>query len=357
MIDRRILQEARTLASAGYDVTVLSGFECKEPDAYERDGVTVKRYVYDWSDPRRDDFNERFGRGFASVAWQPVRVLNRLAGGLTAHEAFVLKKALEHRFDIVHVHDYPMLRVGAEAASRRNARLVYDSHEFYSAQASLPVATQKKYLEQEGKLIKRCDAVITVNPYLAAMFARAHGIQEPLVILNAAERKPESGAVSGKTKRDRRIALGLPPDEFLILYQGWISAERNLEPMIAAMEDLPAGSHLVIVGYGDHLTVLRDLVASLGIEHRVLFYGRVESDDLPALTLLCDLGVVPYRAVDEMHRYCSPNKLFEFSGGWDPDPCKRSALFARRDCRLWHRMAWRSRIQDGVRGGTAGDRR
>ena len=53
-------------------------------------------------------------------------------------------------------------------------------------------------------------------------------------------------------------------------------------------------------------------VTALGVADRVCFLGRIESDDLRRLTPVCDVGLIPYAAVDEMHRYCSPNKLFEF---------------------------------------------
>jgi glycosyltransferase involved in cell wall biosynthesis len=313
MIDRRILQEASSLQRAGHHVTVLSGFECSMPDAYEQpDGVVVKRYVFDWTDLRKLRVLRRYGR-LGPLVWPFVRIVAKVFGLPSAFETFVASKALEHQFDVVHVHDFPLLRAAARIAQSRQVPLVYDSHEFYPVQSCFTKKQQRKFLAIERANIRRCQHVITVNPYIAQMMARVHGVREPTVILNAS---PLSGQVRHDEPSSARGAArqqyGLPPDAFIFVYQGWISAERNLESMIQAMTKTSAPAVLVIIGYGEHVHKLRDLAQTLGVSDRVVFYGRVESEQLPDITNLCDVGIIPYAAVDEMHRYCSPNKLFEF---------------------------------------------
>jgi glycosyltransferase involved in cell wall biosynthesis len=319
MIDRRIVQEARTLHEAGHAVTLLSGFECALPDAYMQRSIRIKRFSYDWKDRRRADLATRLGPRLASCVWPGLRLLNRALDGPTAFEAFVLGKIAEHDFDVMHVHDLPLLKVGSMAARRAGAKLVYDAHEFYPMQSVLSEEQRKRYLRLERKLMRDCAVTITVNPYLAEMMGRTHSLAPPRVILNAIATPPaEVMAERLKMRNDpalraeARKAKGLPERDFLFLYQGWVSAERNIEVLIEAMATQPKGRTLVLVGYGDHLEVLRALADRLAVADRCLFYGRVESDELQSLTALCDVGVIPYTAVDEMHRYCSPNKLYEF---------------------------------------------
>lgn len=313
MIDRRILQEASSLQSDGHQVTVLSGFECAAPDAYERgDGIIVKRYVFDWTDLRKLRLMRRYGR-VGRLVWPLMRVASKLLGLPGAFETFVAAKALEHQFDAVHVHDFPLLRVAARIARLRGVPLVYDSHEFYPVQSCFTKKQQRKFLAVERRHIRQCDHVITVNPYIARMMAHTHDIPEPTVILNACTLSDVSARPRSATARDiARQQYGLPPDAFIFVYQGWISPERNLESMIQAMTAVPDGAILLIIGYGAHVEVLKNAAQSLGVSDRIVFYGRVESEQLPAITRLCDVGIIPYSAVDEMHRYCSPNKLFEF---------------------------------------------
>lgn len=339
MIDRRILQEARTLVAAGHDVDVLSGFECTQPDAYEDRGVRVKRYSYDWRDRRRAQLIERVGPLAGLLGWPAVRLATRAMNGPNSFEAFVLEKALEHDFDVVHVHDFPMLRSGVMAAKARGVPVIYDSHEFYPVQSCFPPEDQKRYLALERKLMRACAQVITVNPYIARMLAETHDTEEPRVILNACEVPPSTASdLDAELRRRQRVEKGLPADAFIFVYQGWLSPERNLEPMIEAMAALPPGVTLLVVGYGDYLAKLKELAAARGVSERIIFYGRVESDDLPALTQLCDVGIIPYRAVDEMHRYCSPNKLFEFVSA--QIPMLASDLPYLRDVIAGHEIGW-----------------
>jgi glycosyltransferase involved in cell wall biosynthesis len=345
MIDRRILQEARTLLAAGHDVDLLSGFECREPDAYEDRGLRVKRYRYDWQDRRRERLRARVGPLAGRVAWPFVRLANRALDGANAFEAFVLEKVLQHSFDVVHVHDFPMLRTGVMAAKARGVPVVYDSHEFYPVQSCFSPEDQKRYLAMERKLVRDCAQVITVNPYIARMLAEAHDTQEPQVILNACEiPATTSNDLDSEERRRRRLEKGLPPDAFIFVYQGWLSPERNLEPMIEAMASQPPNVALLVVGYGDYLATLEKLAETHGVRDRVIFYGRVESDDLPALTQLCDVGIIPYRAVDEMHRYCSPNKLFEFISA--QIPMLASDLPYLRDVIAGHEIGWLGNLEE-----------
>jgi len=315
MIDRRILQEAATLQRAGHRVTILSGFACEHPDASETgEGVVVKRYVYDWVDRRR----VRDWPWLPLVAWQAVRMLYRFADTPEPLDLFILEKALEHGFDVVHAHDFPVLRAAVLAARERDVPVVYDTHEFYPVQSVLPKRVQRRYLALERRLMRECRQVITVNPYLARMMARVHGVPEPLVLLNAAP-LPDGDtddaalvrAIPGALQQKRSEA-GLPGDRFLFLFQGWLSRERNLMAMLEAMPSVDPRAHLVVVGYGAYLDDMRAAARRLGIERRVTFTGRVENDALRRITPLADVGLIPYAAVDEMHRYCSPNKLYEF---------------------------------------------
>ncbi|WP_167784717.1 glycosyltransferase family 4 protein [Ramlibacter rhizophilus] len=317
MIDRRILQEAHSLQALGHQVTVLSGFECREPDAYQTtDGVIVKRYVYDWQDRRLLALRGRHPLAWR-LLWPFMRVRDRLLDRPAGFDYFVLEKALEHEFDVVHVHDYPALRPGVMAAQARGVPVVYDSHEFYPVQSSFTPAQQKRHLARERRLVRECVQVITVNPYLARMIAREHGIDEPMVILNACPwPAPQDDALvlraDEPARAARRREFGIPPDAFTFLYQGWLSPERNLDVMVRAIARVPSPAALVVVGYGDYRAVLENLATELGVADRVHFLGRIESEALVRLTPACDVGLIPYAAVDEMHRYCSPNKLFEF---------------------------------------------
>jgi len=111
-----------------------------------------------------------------------------------------------------------------------------------------------------------------------------------------------------------RELLRLPETDRIVLYQGWMSPERGLDRLVQAARQFPSHVHLVLIGYGDHEEVLRKISREQGTDDgRVIFFGRVASEDLAPLTRSADLGVIPYHGIDLNNYYSSPNKLFEYA--------------------------------------------
>jgi glycosyltransferase involved in cell wall biosynthesis len=317
MIDRRILQEAQTLRGAGYEVEILAGFECPQPSAYVQDGVRIRRFKFDWADSRVDWILPR-------LHWVPDRMrrlLLRIAGrgvslitGRSIFENYVLWQVMASSYDILHCHDFPLLAVAVEAKRRRPAPLVYDAHELYHAQAQLPVGTRRRYRRRERRLIRHADLVISVNPFIARSMADDYGCALPEVLLNAA---PQGARVDARA--GLRELLHLEPRDRIVLYQGWMSPERGIDRLVRAARYFPAHVRLVLIGYGGYEQVLRELSSEQGTDDgRVIFFGRVASEDLAPLTRSADLGVIPYHAIDLNNYYSSPNKLFEYAAAGLP---------------------------------------
>jgi glycosyltransferase involved in cell wall biosynthesis len=309
MIDRRILQEARSLIEAGHEVTLLAGFECKEPASYVEEGIAIHRFVYDWDDerlkrirarlPNNDRVKMAVNRAFMAAA-------RRGLMGLTPFDRYIVEQGLRHRSDVVHVHDLPALKAGVSLAARWGVPLVYDAHELYYAQEVLPKHLQREYFHLERSLIKKPTVVITVNEFIAGLMVKRYGVQMPRVVYNATE-LPKPDPKAGHPLRER-----VPGNGPIFLYQGWISAERNIETLVRAMAEVPPPARLAIIGYGDHEPALKQIAAELGLTERVHFLGKVPADEMLRYTVDADVGIIPYLPIDDNHRYCSPNKFFEY---------------------------------------------
>jgi glycosyltransferase involved in cell wall biosynthesis len=310
LIDRRILQEARTLTRAGHRVTLLAGFQCSREEDYERDGIHVRRLRYDGDEKRLQTI-----RRYVPAPDRLRRVLHR---GLTflanrmltvpPFDRFIVRQGLQHRADVVHVHDLPALHAGVLLARAWGVPLVYDAHEIYYAQEVLPAHIRKAYFHKEARLIQYADVVITVNDFLAALIEERHGVGPVQVLCNSTDPEP---AFDPARARDESPIRAFAPGPVL-LYQGWISHERNIETLIRALIHVPPPARLVIVGYGDHAGNLQQLACDLGLAERVHFLGPVPSSAMLRYTAGGDLGLIPYLPIDDNHRYCSPNKFFEY---------------------------------------------
>jgi glycosyltransferase involved in cell wall biosynthesis len=310
MIDRRILQEARTLIGAGHSVTLLAGFECREPASYEEDGIRIHRFTYDWDDERlkklraRLPANDRLRMAVNRVFMAAAR---RGLFGLTPIDRFVLEQGLAHRSDVVHVHDLPCLAAGRILSLRWGVPLVYDAHELYYAQEVLPRYLQRSYFRLERALIRKVTVAITVNEFIADLMAERYGCAPPRVLYNATDLPPPVAGPRPQPLRER-----IPGPGPILLYQGWISAERNIETLVRSMAEVPAPARLAIIGYGEQEQHLKKLAIDLGVSDRVFLLGKVPSAEMLRYTLDADLGLIPYLPIDDNHRYCSPNKFFEY---------------------------------------------
>jgi glycosyltransferase involved in cell wall biosynthesis len=188
--------------------------------------------------------------------------------------------------------------------------LVYDAHELYHAQEVLPPRVRRMYLRKERRLIRRAAAVITVNDFLAQALERLHGIGPVHVLYNTAD--PDPAFDPGRARETSPLRARAPGTGPILLYQGWIAPERNIEALVRAMAHVPPPARLAVVGYGDHAPRLEQLARDLGLGGRVHFLGRVPSEEMLSYTAGGDLGLIPYLPIDDNHRYCSPNKFFEY---------------------------------------------
>lgn len=307
MIDRRILQEARELRDAGHAITLLAGFDCERDEHFALDGIDVHRFAAPRGVPGKPTRLARFPALHAIVNRVWLAGLRRVVG-LTPEERVIADHGARFAADVVHCHDLPVLRAGAWLARRWQVPLVFDAHEIYHEQASLPAVLRARLRRDEQELVPRCAAVITVNDFIAVELQRLHGGPLPTVIHNSVEPPPEAIV----RERTGRLRARLPGNGPVVLFQGWLGRERNLDVMVRAMALVPAPTRLAIVGYGEHEAALRHLAKAEGIEDRVHLLGPIPSDDLLEHTVDAEVGLIPYLPIDLNHRLCSPNKFFEF---------------------------------------------
>jgi glycosyltransferase involved in cell wall biosynthesis len=127
----------------------------------------------------------------------------------------------------------------------------------------------------------------------------------PSLVRNVPRRAVQLPAPSGALRR----RLGLGESDLVFLYQGGLAPGRGIEALVDASRHLPEGRNVVFLGYGP----LRELVERAARDARSIhFVPAVSPSELPSLTADADLGIVLYEDVCLNHRYCLPNKLFEF---------------------------------------------
>jgi len=324
-LDRRIVLEARTLCRLGYRVVILAAPWPEGKETYGNEPFDLIR-----AGNVADCYSEyRIGKyisaGYRLYYWlkkrepllQPFIPLMRsffrayLLDLRSFYLRFFLKEAIAEGGSIYHVHDLQPLVSGSMAAERLGAKLVYDSHELFVEQ-EFPSGERSKWLKIENSYIHRADRVITVNGSIARELEKRYGIIRPVVILNCESRhnfEESPAAVSHALFQQ----LGLPQETLLILYQGGLIPNRNLENLVQSFAYVRTSrAVLVVLGSGELEGKLHELVQNRNLAKRVFLIPGVPQEALLQITSQAVLGIIPYSATCLNTFYCTPNKLFEY---------------------------------------------
>ncbi|OFZ56653.1 MAG: hypothetical protein A3D92_14040 [Bacteroidetes bacterium RIFCSPHIGHO2_02_FULL_44_7] len=188
---------------------------------------------------------------------------------------------------------------------KRKTRLVYDSHEYFTEVPELTSRprVQKIWLRIERRIFPKLESVYTVNNSIAAIYRSLYG-KEVKVVRN----------ISPCWNGDRLMSkaeLGIPENKALVILQGaGINVDRGAEEAVEAMQGIDAV--LMIVGDGDVVPQLKERVAELHLEEKVLFYGKKPYTVMMNYTQHADIGLTLDKATNLNYRLSLPNKVFDY---------------------------------------------
>jgi glycosyltransferase involved in cell wall biosynthesis len=309
--DPRVLKEARALAGAGHDVTIIATAERGVPDAEDRDGFRIRRV-----EPVPQWVRRLAGRPAipAHASTQPPVAppsvpSRRPQYQAAVRDAMVARRlgaaALETPADVYHAHDLNTMAGAVRAAKRHGARLVYDAHELYPELAGLGPRERARWDRLDRKLIRIPDVVIVPSESRADEFARRYEIERPRVVMNCPPAGPPPDPGASPLAALRR------PGESLLVYAGGYNANRGLENLLRAA-GLIDGARLVMVGFGSLEAELRAIAGREGLGEKVVFHDAVAHDRVVAVAAGADVGLAPYLPVGLNNVLAAPNKLFEY---------------------------------------------
>jgi len=356
--DARVLKEAKALSDAGHDVRIIAVLDEYTEPYEEKDGVRIIRVT-------PNPIHRRFLQAIRGVEFfviglffpstrpashqtepasapsldqveQPSTSAPPEAGSLIGRAYLRVRRKLYrglrvaiHPFDrplsfldyyrrswqavkhepadVYHCHDLPALPIGYTAKRRTGGKLVYDSHELFTEVHYIRGLERRIFRLLERYLIRRADAVITVNEFAAEELSKRYGIGLPDVVMNC---PPLARRGDEQSSSSLRESLGLDGTVPIIVHVGILSKARGSEKLISAIPFLDHGV-VVFLGWGAEEEKLRGLVRQRGLEDRVLFAPPVEPDQVVGHISSAQVGVIPLLNVSLNHYYATPNKLWE----------------------------------------------
>ncbi len=296
--DRRVWQEARTLAGAGYVVSII----CPKAPGYEGafeqlDGIDIHRH----SLPREADgvlgYALEYSWALAMEFWLSLKVL------------------FGRGFDVIHACNPPdtLFLIGG-FYKLFGKRFVFDHHdinpELYEAKFGRRGLGQKLLLVLERLTFRTADMVISTNESYRRIAIGRGGVdpRDVFVVRSGPDltriRKVEPNPALRKGRR------------YLVGYVGVMGKQEGIDLLLQAVQlivkqlgrtDIQFG----LVGGGTELAAMRELAKDLGVAGYVTFTGRAPDAELLEMLNTADVCVNPDRAND-MNDRSTMNKIMEY---------------------------------------------
>lgn len=219
------------------------------------------------------------------------------------------------KVDILVSNDLDTLPANFLVSVLRRKKLVYDTHEYFTGMPELqtrPVAAVF-WKGLERIMLPHIKYIYTVNESIADLYRKKYK-KKVQVVRNVPVRII-------KNNWPCRKDLELPEDKKIIILQGaGININRGAEEAIQTMKFLE-GTILLIIGGGDVIQQLKDMVVSERLVSKVMFKPKMPYEELMAYTRLADLGITLDKDTNINYRLSLPNKLFDYIQAQIPVMC------------------------------------
>jgi len=296
--DRRVWQEARTLAANGYRVAII----CPKGKGYDRSFEQIEAIeIYRHSLPVEADN----WRGYAlEYLW-----------AFGAQMFLSLRVLLRGGFDVVHACNPPdtIFLVGA-FYKLFGKKFVFDHHdinpELYEAKFGRRDVFYRLMLALERWTFRTADVSLATNESYRSIAVGRGGMP------------PEKVFVVRSGPDLRRLTIQPPQPalrrgrQFLVGYVGVMGRQEGIDLLLEAVRHLVhdlrrTDIQFGLVGGGTELEALRARARELRVEDYVTFTGRVPDDEMLAMLNTADVCVNPDVA-NEMNDKSTMNKIMEY---------------------------------------------
>ena len=216
-------------------------------------------------------------------------------------------------FDVIHIHDLQLSKVGYYFKKHTNCKLVIDLHENWPALLDISTHTQTFF----GKLFFSRNQW---DNYEKLYLAKADKI---IVVVDEAKLRIEKLGIAKEKIHVVTNALNLTcfefevqkpiDDKIVFVYGGGINKHRGLQNIINAIPYITTNIpfEVWIIGEGNYLPALKQLAEHLNINEKVVFYGWKNQNELLKLISQAHVALIPHLLSDHTNSTI-PHKLFQY---------------------------------------------
>ena len=312
----RLVREADALAGAGHDVRVIA--VKLRPDQSARDDELAR------GRPWRTQFiniEKVAGRRawlvtgarqkLATKMWRRFRRGTYLAGLAYSRTCVeTIRLATAEPADLIIAHTHPMLAPAFYAARRLGCRWGFDCEDILSEEYGEGLddtAHQALIRFVEASFIPRADYVTVASAEFSRWLSEHYGIGESTLVSNVPSIEDAPDALRPGYPEAR-------PHLSLYWFSISVGPLRGIEDAIRAMPliDVPVTLHVrgrMLLAFEPEL---RALIASLGLQDRVLVHDLIGPRDVVRAAADHDIGLVLTQPCCENHELAVPNKIYAY---------------------------------------------
>lgn len=159
----------------------------------------------------------------------------------------------------------------------------------------------------ESWVFRNCDAIVTISSEFKRILCQRGVSEEKVSFLpNAVDPLVFDPFRYDDKVRSQLKLKGKTIIGFIGSFAKWHGVDMLLRVMPDVIKKIP-NVYFLMVGSGVCLQDVKDKIKNSGLIEKVIFTGKVSSEDVPCYLKAMDIGVIP-----DSNQYGSPMKLFEY---------------------------------------------
>ncbi|QEC77912.1 glycosyltransferase family protein [Mucilaginibacter ginsenosidivorax] len=302
----RVLKEATTLVTAGYDVTILTNIISN--DLYQQDLLAISaspgiklQAISNLSASSFNSFTDKFLNKIGRLLARNFKIESSLALGYGAMRYHSKAKAV--KADLYICHQELATYIGTRLLNE-GYEVAFDFEDWYSEDL-LPEARAERPIN----LLRHIEAIalnkgtycITTSNALAKQLAQVYLCPQPKAIYNVF---PSPGIIPNKTKAIKKPLK-------LFWFSQTIGPGRGIEQFMNLLNSVKTGVELHLLG--NITTAYREILVTLmPTQHGLYFHSLVGENQLAAKIAGFDIGLAMELGTPPSRNYTITNKFFQY---------------------------------------------
>lgn len=228
---------------------------------------------------------------------------------------FVKELFAENNFDVIHIHDLPLAKIGLEAKKKYNVRYILDLHENWPVLLQLSqhtntflgklLSTNKQWVDYEKEMCKKADKIIVVVDEAKDRIASLGVDENKIFIVSNTLDINQFDVIERKC---------FNKNGFRMIYVGGINYHRGIQYVIdaiALLNERNVHVHFDLVGDGRYLENIKQRIKDKHVEDNVIVHGFKKYTQIPEVYENASLAIIPH--VKSGHTDNTiPHKIFQY---------------------------------------------